>query len=114
MLHPTQEGGLTVEEGNEHPSHLNTEGQNAQHTSNAGEALSGGSSSTQSRSEEGQGEKKGGKPVMEKYAYHSMFIALSISMFYISSPTLPVLLTINRVVIPFLRGRDVEAVIDIQ
>ena len=56
----------------EHPSHLNMEGQNAQHTSAAGEALSGGSS----RSDSGQGEKagssRGGKPVMEKYAYHSM------------------------------------------
>jgi len=59
----------------EHPSHLNMEGQNAQHTSAAGEALSGGSS----RSDSGQGEKagrsRGGKPVMEKYAYHSMSLS---------------------------------------
>lgn len=61
-----------MDEGSEHPSHLNVEGQNAQHTSAAGEALSGGSS----RSESGAGNEKtgngSGRPVMEKYAYHSM------------------------------------------
>jgi len=66
MSHQESHGGIIVNEGDEHPSHLNMEGQNAQHTSAAGEALSGGSS----RSENDE-KKEGGRPVMEKYAYHS-------------------------------------------
>jgi hypothetical protein len=65
MSHQESHGGIIVDEGDEHPSHLNIEGQNAQHTNAAGEALSGGSSHSESD------EKGGGKPVMEKYAYHS-------------------------------------------
>jgi len=66
MSHQESHGGIIVNEGEEHPSHLNIEGQNAQHTNAAGEALSGESSHSETD------EKGGGKPVMEKYAYHSM------------------------------------------
>jgi hypothetical protein len=38
MSHQESHGGIIVEEGDEHPSHLNIEGQNAQHTNAAGEA----------------------------------------------------------------------------
>jgi len=66
MSHQESHGGIIVNEAEEHPSHLNIEGQNAQHTNAAGEASSGGSSRSETD------EKGGGKPVMEKYAYHSM------------------------------------------
>jgi len=66
MSHQESHGGIIVNEGDEHPSHLNMEGQNAQHTNAAGEALSGGSSRSESDEK-----KEGGRPVMEKYAYHS-------------------------------------------
>jgi hypothetical protein len=79
MSHQESHGGIVVNEGDEHPSNLNMEGQNAQHTSAAGEALSGSPSSTS-----GEDEKKGagGKPVMEKYAYHSMSLSLSVTSHY--------------------------------
>jgi hypothetical protein len=67
MSHQESHGGIIVEEGDEHPSHLNIEGQNAQHTNAAGEALSGESSHSETDEKKG-----GGKPIMEKYAYHSM------------------------------------------
>lgn len=67
MSHQESHGGIIVEEGDEHPSRLNIEGQNAQHTNAAGEALSGESSHSETDEKKG-----GGKPVMEKYAYHSM------------------------------------------
>jgi hypothetical protein len=66
MSHQESHGGGIVDEGDEHPSHLNIEGQNAQHTNAAGEALSGESSHSETDEKKG-----GGKPVMEKYAYHS-------------------------------------------
>lgn len=66
MSHQESHGGIIVNEGDEHPSHLNMEGQNAQHTNAAGEALSGESSHSDTEEKKG-----GGKPVMEKYAYHS-------------------------------------------
>lgn len=79
MSHRETHGNLIVDEGNEHPSKLNMEGQNAQHTSAAGQALpeAGPSRSRSNSNSVGQGEgdeKKevGGKPQMEKYAYHSM------------------------------------------
>jgi len=68
MSHQVPQGGIIVDEGDEHPSHLNMEGRNAQHTNAAGEALSGGSSRSEGDTDEKKG---GGKPVMEKYAYHS-------------------------------------------
>ena len=67
MSHQESHGGIIVNEGEEHPSHLNVEGQNAQHTNAAGEVLSGESSHSDTDEKKG-----GGKPVMEKYAYHSM------------------------------------------
>jgi len=81
MSHQETHGNIVVAEGNEHPSKLNTEGQNAQHTSAAGNALpEAGPSRSRSDSNSnsvGQGDEKkevGGssKPQMEKYAYHSM------------------------------------------
>ena len=84
MSHQETHGNLVVDEGNEHPSKLNMEGQNAQHTSAAGNALpEAGPSRSRSNSNsnsvgQGEGDEKkevGGssKPQMEKYAYHSMF-----------------------------------------
>jgi hypothetical protein len=67
MSHQEPHGGIIVNEGDERPSHLNIEGHNAQHTTTAGEALSGESSNSDTDEKKG-----GGKPVMEKYAYHSM------------------------------------------
>lgn len=72
MSHQVPHGGIIVDEADEHPSHLNMEGQNAQHTNAAGEALSGGSSRSEGDTDEKKG---GGKPVMEKYAYHSESIS---------------------------------------
>lgn len=78
MSHQETHGNLVVNEGNEHPSKLNMEGQNAQHTSAAGNALpEAGPSRSRSDSNSnsvGQGDEKkevGGKTQMEKYAYHS-------------------------------------------
>jgi hypothetical protein len=79
MSHQESHGGIIVEEGDEHPSHLNIEGQNAQHTNAAGEALSGGSSHSDTDEKKG-----GGKPVMEKYAYHSESILSSINQLLFS------------------------------
>jgi hypothetical protein len=79
MSHQETHGNLVVSEANEHehPSHLNVEGQNAQHTSAAGDALPDpGPSRSRSNSDSRIGEEKGGgegKPQMEKYAYHSTF-----------------------------------------
>lgn len=85
MSHRETRGNLVVDEGNEHPSKLNMEGQNAQHTSAAGNALpeagpsrsrSDSNSNSVSHRDGDEDEKKdvGGdsKPQMEKYAYHSM------------------------------------------
>jgi len=72
MSHQVPHGDIIVDEADEHPSHLNMEGQNAQHTNAAGEALSGGSSRSEGDTDEKKG---GGKPVMEKYAYHSESIS---------------------------------------
>jgi len=79
MSHQESHGGIIVDEGDEHPSHLNMEGQNAQHTNAAGEALSGGSSRSEGDTDEKKG---GGKPVMEKYAYHSESISNPSCLFH--------------------------------
>jgi hypothetical protein len=86
MSHQEPHGGIIVDEGDEHPSHLNIEGQNAQHTSAPGEALSGESSHSETDEKKG-----GGKPVMEKYAYHSESILhLYSNSSYPSHPVCPV------------------------
>jgi hypothetical protein len=79
MSHQESHGGIIVDEGDEHPSHLNIEGQNAQHTTAAGEALSGESSHSETDEKKG-----GGKPVMEKYAYHSESILSSVDQLLLS------------------------------
>jgi len=83
MSHQETHGNLVVNEGNEHPSKFNMEGQNAQHTSAAGNALpeagpsrsrSDSNSNSVSHRDGDEDEKKdvGEKTQMEKYAYHSM------------------------------------------
>ena len=89
-MHEETQGGIIVKEGNENPSNMNMEGQNAQHTSAAGEALSGATSSRSGEVDEKEKEKGGGKVVMEKYAYHSMLLSF---FFFVTTLSLP---TIHR------------------
>jgi hypothetical protein len=92
LQHQQTHGGIVVNEGPESsiPSKFNVEGQNANHTDSAGEALAGPSRSqsrsvSQTHSQDQDHDEKeksvgqGGKPHMEKYAYHCTSI-LSIKL----------------------------------
>jgi hypothetical protein len=72
QLHPTIHGGIVVNDGPESPSKYNIEGQSAASADSAGEALAGPSrsDSNSTRTPEKEKEGGGGKPHMEKYAYH--------------------------------------------